>query len=115
MKLPRSLSKWKYFKETNMCYRVYGDGGGFDKSRSWCNKEGGELTSIHSEEHNSFLKGLLYPSDFLIGLRLGTAPNATGATRTKNWTDGSAVDYENWDSGYPTAGPHLCTIAPEHN
>ncbi|EPB72704.1 lectin C-type domain protein [Ancylostoma ceylanicum] len=110
MEPPQPKSEWKYFKVTNMCYRAYTEGGAFDESRRWCNKEGGELTSIHSKQHNTFLKELSDEYVRLIGLRLGSANGATGAARTKNWTDGSAVDYENWSSGFPTASPQFCTI-----
>ena len=61
-----------------------------------CNRLGGNLTSIHTEEENVFLASLLKPNSKTLATFIG-ADEVT----SKNfvWRDGTDWDYENWYSG----------------
>ncbi|EPB72705.1 lectin C-type domain protein [Ancylostoma ceylanicum] len=108
------VTGWEYSSERNMCYRFFKRDVDFDEARKWCKKENGDLTSIHSENHNNFLKDNfpkeLGESPVWIGLQLGDGVNA--GARPKSWTDGSAVTYENWGPDQPDNGSkdEYCTI-----
>ncbi|CAJ0924185.1 unnamed protein product, partial [Mesorhabditis belari] len=60
--------------------------------------EEADLVSIHSKEEQRFFQGLVREMnrDCWIGLKL----EAHGWV----WSDGSALDYVNWDEGEPSSG-----------
>uniref|UniRef100_A0A8C2KD52 Phospholipase A2 receptor 1 n=1 Tax=Cyprinus carpio TaxID=7962 RepID=A0A8C2KD52_CYPCA len=67
-----------------------------------CKMMGADLLSVHSSEELAFIKehinkvlhAFLYDSEFWwIGLSAHSAHNGL------SWTDGSALDYENWENG----------------
>jgi len=64
-----------------------------------CKDRGMQLASIHSQEENSFLHNLTYGYTTWIGL-----VDQTG-TKEFAWSDGSALDYENWFTNEPGDDP----------
>ncbi|KAH7716492.1 C-type lectin [Aphelenchoides avenae] len=91
----------------NCCYKLYKSSSqcstdfSFSQANAFCQANGGQLVSIHSEAENKFVKGLIKHAqgkcqarrDFVywIGLQLSHGPDGTlnGAT----WTDDSSVDF----------------------
>ncbi|XP_072020401.1 macrophage mannose receptor 1-like [Amphiura filiformis] len=63
----------------------------------WCNDNGGNLVSIHSDEEQAFVNQVLKRavSSYWIGLREYTVEG------DYTWTDSSALDYTNWNPGEP--------------
>jgi len=84
------------------CYKLLDNNGLHydhrDECIEECNRLGGNLTSIHTEEENVFLASLLKPN----AKGLSTFIGADEVT-SKNfvWRDGTDWDYENWYSGDP--------------
>ncbi|EYC25002.1 hypothetical protein Y032_0012g1633 [Ancylostoma ceylanicum] len=97
-------SEWTYYSTTDSCYKSFVNAA-FDQAETVCSSIGGHLTSIHSDEENTFVSslthmGIEYRNEkqlTWIGLKKPNYPaNATWA-----WTDGSVVDYFNWANGKP--------------
>ncbi|KAI6212938.1 hypothetical protein M3Y94_00089100 [Aphelenchoides besseyi] len=95
---------WHYRKQNNKCYYVA-------KSSGWLNDKfgsefmGAELASIHSKEEGYSIKNYVFnaaetkgKNDVTIGLYESFAKNGS---RVWRWTDGSPLDYTNWDKGWP--------------
>ncbi|KAK6739948.1 hypothetical protein RB195_008435 [Necator americanus] len=88
------LIGWKYYKETNMCYKIFDSYSNFDEAEKNCNGYDGHLASIHSMEHNQFLLALdpnmdEDNADLWIGLKI------EGQCEL-HWMDGSDLDFQNW-------------------
>ncbi|KAI6185532.1 Macrophage mannose receptor 1-like [Aphelenchoides besseyi] len=95
---------WHYRKQNNKCYYVA-------KSSGWLNDKlasefmGAELASIHSKEEGYSIKNYVFNAaetkgkhDVTIGLYESFAKNGS---RVWRWTDGSPLDFTNWDKGWP--------------
>ncbi|XP_015279236.1 PREDICTED: macrophage mannose receptor 1-like [Gekko japonicus] len=81
------------------CYLLQRNLKSWKGALSSCQKEGGDLASIHNiEEHSFVISQLGYnPTDMLwIGL------NAQKTERYFEWSDGTRVTYTKWQSGEPT-------------
>lgn len=63
--------------------------------RSVCLAEGGDLVSIHSQEENDFVTGLLNPSSWLTW----TGGYDCEANEGCKWFDNTAFNYTNWAPG----------------
>ncbi|EYC21316.1 hypothetical protein Y032_0019g3749 [Ancylostoma ceylanicum] len=102
---PDSKPKWDHFKGTRTCYKVFTSSQGikFDEAEKKCARKKGNLATIHSEKHNSFLADLVREKasghSAMIGLSLGKGSNATD--REKKWNDGKSSNYTNWNTGEP--------------
>ncbi|EPB72706.1 lectin C-type domain protein [Ancylostoma ceylanicum] len=100
-----SKPKWDHFKGTRTCYKVFTSSQGikFDEAEKKCARKKGNLATIHSEKHNSFLADLVREKasghSAMIGLSLGKGSNATD--REKKWNDGKSSNYTNWNTGEP--------------
>ncbi|CAH1779946.1 unnamed protein product [Owenia fusiformis] len=90
---------WKFYN--GYCYYV-GKGGDeenleFMNAHGWCRSNGGALASIHSQEEQDFLWGLIRPTSFekvYIGLN---ELDQNGWL----WIDRTPTDYVNWNKGEP--------------
>ncbi|KHJ96109.1 lectin C-type domain protein [Oesophagostomum dentatum] len=95
-------SEWTYYAKTDSCYKHFLNAA-FDQAEDVCKSIGGHLTSIHSEEENTFVlslthMGVEYKNEkqlTWIGLMKSNTNNLW------NWVDGSALDYVNWASDKP--------------
>ncbi|KAI4879714.1 hypothetical protein NFI96_013867 [Prochilodus magdalenae] len=69
-----------------------------DLFQQYCVSLGGHLASVHSSEEYSFIQSLVGNSQAWLG--------ATDVAQVGVWvwTDGSAFDYINWNSGEPNGG-----------
>ena len=64
-------------------------------ARNVCKVQGASLASIHSSEENEFLRSLAPNDDVFIGL------NDVQIEGTFAWSDGSLVNFENWEENQP--------------
>lgn len=71
----------------------------FADSQKDCEDKGANLVSIHDNETNKFLMGMIKPNDALIGLQFDN-DNVHNYT----WADQSVYDYRRWPSGYNETG-----------
>ncbi|KAF1761299.1 hypothetical protein GCK72_009555 [Caenorhabditis remanei] len=100
-KVNRCPSRYVWFQYTQSCYRVVIAQTSFDSANQYCKNDGAELASVHSYTENEFLSqisttglGETYNGyNIWIGLI-----NNNGQWQ---WTDGSPVDFVNWESNYP--------------
>uniref|UniRef100_A0A3B3B6G3 Polycystic kidney disease 1 like 2a n=1 Tax=Oryzias melastigma TaxID=30732 RepID=A0A3B3B6G3_ORYME len=88
------------------CYEFVGLQLSSQKAQAWCERGGGHLAFILSDEIQQFFQTHLHPDkDWWIGLAPGAA-NLTldlSATESLAWLDGSDVSYDNWANA-PDAG-----------
>lgn len=89
---------WTYFWSTDAWYKVLNDHSSWmrwEHIANACLKEGGYLTSIHSDVENQFVYGLAtgdhWCTHAAIGLRSGAS-----AVNAFQWVDFSTFDYANW-------------------
>ena len=72
------------------------EGKSWNEAENECVKSGAHLASIHSDEEMVFIGKLHAPNEvystWLGGYRDG---------KSFNWTDGTSMNYENWNSGEP--------------
>uniref|UniRef100_A0A3B3CX93 Polycystic kidney disease 1 like 2a n=1 Tax=Oryzias melastigma TaxID=30732 RepID=A0A3B3CX93_ORYME len=82
------------------CYEFVGLQLSSQKAQAWCERGGGHLAFILSDEIQQFFQTHLHPDkDWWIGL----APGAANLTLSLAWLDGSDVSYDNWANA-PDAG-----------
>ena len=78
------------------CYKFNPDKLDWDEAERKCNQEGAHLTSIFSDKDASFVRCLQDASSI--------HKTWIGGKRNGNdfqWIDGSAFDYDNWNTGEP--------------
>ncbi|XP_013421067.1 deleted in malignant brain tumors 1 protein isoform X2 [Lingula anatina] len=98
------------------CYKYFDAVSNYDRALNTCATFNGSLVSILSQDEQGFLESMLSnytgpPTFIYIGL------DDIAVDRDWRWTDGSVVQYTNWDvrSGQPTKldiGEDCATIAP---
>lgn len=69
-----------------------------------CTKEGGFLASFHSSDEIDLL--IHYLKEVSVSLHIGFERNRRGSFV---WTDGSAADFDNWNTGEPNSDREQCT------
>mmetsp|Transcript_6959 Transcript_6959/g.9338 ORF Transcript_6959/g.9338 Transcript_6959/m.9338 type:complete len:1729 (+) Transcript_6959:360-5546(+) len=86
------------------CYAAFTTELTFSEAQSACTEAGASLVSIHSEDENGFVRGLL-ATDFWIGL------SDVSLEGTFLWDDGSSTSYTRWYTGEPNdyLGAEDCT------
>uniref|UniRef100_A0A914E1U8 C-type lectin domain-containing protein n=1 Tax=Acrobeloides nanus TaxID=290746 RepID=A0A914E1U8_9BILA len=94
----------KYFSLTKSCYYMVNRATSWHEASNDCINRGTHLASIHSSEENQFLIELSQ-----LGRPVSSWSHFVwiGLTRRNGefqWSDGTPVDYDNWD---PTALKHL--------
>ena len=88
----------------------------WDDARAMAQAQGGDLVTIHSEEENDLVAGLLDGKSAWLGASDDgdRIPGAFETHYTDNedgwrWVDGSELSYDNWNSGEPNdAGTENC-------
>lgn len=100
-------SKWELNPANNKCYLIgknaITDGHdlytNFTEAAEYCHELGYELVSIHDQGENTWLtsRTVHLKGDIWIGLVL----TKEGVTPSQ-WTDGTPVDFMNWQKDYPT-------------
>ncbi len=76
-------------------YKAYKGGVSWDEAQKRCEKMGGYLACISSEEENAFLGRMVSGTSYYVGGRRGA--------RGWQWVDGTAFGYTNWYPGEPTS------------
>uniref|UniRef100_A0A914RE91 C-type lectin domain-containing protein n=1 Tax=Panagrolaimus davidi TaxID=227884 RepID=A0A914RE91_9BILA len=100
---------WVYFELTGYCY---GGSPGYllntwQDAETYCQQKGGHLASVHSAQEMAFLHTLVDMkwSWYWIGMYSVDREN------TWQWTDGTKVDYINWQTRHPTWNTTSCVVA----
>lgn len=113
-KKPTCPQNWKAGQFGGLfCYRPFNPD--TDAPLKWlgaegqCEMLGGNLVSIHTEEENDFVKGLIAEQNFAndttwIGL------NDIQEEGAFKWTDQTAVQYQDWSNGEPN-NPRICWVS----
>lgn len=70
-----------------------------------CTNEGGNLASFHSSDEIDLM--VHYLKDIAVPLHIGFERNRRGSF---GWTDGSPIDFDNWDSGQPNSIDEQCAV-----
>merc|ERR1719500_1052442 len=97
---PRCGSGWSAFG--SHCYRLFEDELEWQDAEKHCRSVGGTLVSIHSQAEDNFIGGLSSERIWLGG-------NDITSEGAWTWSDGSAWNYNNWNSGEPNdAGGEDC-------
>ena len=87
------------------CYRFYQEQLTWSDAKARCEREGGDLTSIHSAEENQFLATISQNAYTWIG------GNDLDTEGTFVWSDGSAWDFTQWEAGEPNnSGDQDCAL-----
>ena len=79
---------------TSKCYEFFPTLSTWDDAKATCNRNGGELASIHERSTNYFLT---HYTDKIFWV--GGYEEEEGVWK---WTDGSPWDYENWTKENPS-------------
>ena len=79
-------------------YCVHADTATWSEAEAACVSQGGHLTSIHSDQENSFLGSATNSNSFWIGA------NDEASEGSWTWADGSTFDYSVWGDGQPNGG-----------
>ncbi|XP_066227745.1 layilin isoform X2 [Saccopteryx leptura] len=89
----------------------------FEEARAACQRDGGQLVSIESEDEQrlieKFIENLLASDgDFWIGLRRHDEKqsNSTACQDLYTWTDGSISTFRNWYVDEPSCGSEICVV-----
>jgi hypothetical protein len=78
-----------------------------DAAKGICRGLGSDLPSIHSAEQNDILRQVAVISQYYLWLGL----HDLDQNGTFEWTDGTAVNYTNWENGVqPPTGPRCVLI-----
>ena len=70
-----------------------------------CHNIGGHLVTIHSQDENSVVRGLIETNGGCTYTAIGISD--FGVPQQWRWTDGTAADYVNWHRGEPNYGSPL--------
>ncbi|ELU09437.1 hypothetical protein CAPTEDRAFT_115737, partial [Capitella teleta] len=85
------------------CYKFSHKSARFSKAEAYCNKEGGNLVSIHNKAEFDFVKTLIKNNrgrpEVLIGL------NDRQSEGKWVWTDGTTTDFLDWSKHDPNNVP----------
>ncbi|CAJ0947376.1 unnamed protein product, partial [Mesorhabditis belari] len=81
---------WNYFNGS--CYKLYSKKVEYDAAEVECRANNANVVSIHSEQEQKFVNGLRKGSWTWLGLKYDSQ---------WSWSDGSDVDYTNWEDGHP--------------
>ncbi|KAE9546647.1 hypothetical protein FO519_010141, partial [Halicephalobus sp. NKZ332] len=97
-------SGWELFNETQMCYKTFINSLSGPDSEAYCQARGAHLVSIHNQEENEFVvsisaSGVVVAQTQwqLTPIRIGLYRLQTDPIGVWHWTDGTSVDYINWD------------------
>ncbi|CAJ0923490.1 unnamed protein product, partial [Mesorhabditis belari] len=96
---------WSYLAKTASWYKAFDQNMRFDEAVAYCASQKGHLVTIHSQEENDFVRklGKTVTSDWVFWIGLKRNWNKENAFE---WTDGSSVDFTNWDEGEPYLYTH---------
>ncbi|CAJ0946932.1 unnamed protein product, partial [Mesorhabditis belari] len=81
---------WNYFNGS--CYKLYSNKVGYNAAEAECRENNANVVSIHSEQEQKFVNDLREGSWTWLGLKHDSK---------WSWSDGSDVDYTNWEDGHP--------------
>ncbi|GMT02987.1 hypothetical protein PENTCL1PPCAC_25161 [Pristionchus entomophagus] len=92
--------------DDGVCYQISVTAENWQDAQKGCRRFGADIASIHSSQENSFVRRLAVSKGAVSGVLLGATAEESGNTFA--WTDGSAWDYDNFQSGFPKPGLGDC-------
>ena len=109
-----------YTHNDGTIYAVTKETMNWDDARAMAQAQGGDLVTIHSEEENDLVAGLLDGESAWLGAS-DDGDRIPGAFETHytdsedgwRWVDGSELSYENWHSNQPDDAPNNDTSGSE--
>lgn len=93
-------SETEYFFE-DYCYQKISRLHGWHRAQQYCEDQQGNLVSLHSESEVDFLIRFLASYNSIRGNRIWIGLNSLALDGSFKWSDGSPVDFANWDIGEP--------------
>ncbi|CAJ0924096.1 unnamed protein product, partial [Mesorhabditis belari] len=87
---------WSYLAKTASWYKVIVQEMTFDQAEAYCASRKGHLVTIQSEEENDLVQKLAKTVHPFHGFWIGLKGNSNKENAFE-WTDGSSVDFTNWD------------------
>ncbi|CAJ0924082.1 unnamed protein product, partial [Mesorhabditis belari] len=103
--LDLSRDGWSYLAKTTSWYKVSNQRISFDEAEAYCASRKSHLVSIHSQEEHDFVWKLAKTVNSWDGFWLGLKKNPNKENAFE-WTDGSSVDFTNWDPEDPGSYTH---------
>ncbi|GMT34571.1 hypothetical protein PFISCL1PPCAC_25869, partial [Pristionchus fissidentatus] len=73
---------------------------------SACEKDASTLISIHNKQVNDYARRSAVSAGLIDGMHIGAHVSTSGAT---SWVDGTPMDYNNFEPGFPIAGLGECS------
>ncbi|CAJ0922808.1 unnamed protein product, partial [Mesorhabditis belari] len=104
--LDLSRDGWSYLAKTTSWYKVSNQRISFDEAEAYCASRKSHLVSIHSQEEHDFVWKLAKTVNSWDGFWLGLKKNPNKENAFE-WTDGSSVDFTNWDPEDPGSYTHI--------
>ena len=102
---------WKYFNNTNNCYRYVNQELNWNDAKKHCQSLPSKLVAIHSEEEMNFLEQkVVHGVNFKSGGSTGIWIGGYEINGKWNWDDGSEFDWKNWEKTQPNAPKVTDTI-----
>ncbi|CAJ0922820.1 unnamed protein product, partial [Mesorhabditis belari] len=99
------LNGWSYLAKTASWYKAFDQRMTFDEVEAYCANRKSQLVSIHSQEENDFVWGLAKDVNSMWGFWIGLK-KIPRRRQPFEWTDGSSVDFTNWNEGRPGSSTH---------
>ncbi|XP_006820859.1 C-type lectin lectoxin-Lio2-like [Saccoglossus kowalevskii] len=89
---------FEYWPENGYCYAYVSILKSFHDADDYCGNQaaGGFLASTHSMAEEGYVQSLVQTTD-----RYWLGANDVGTEEVFTWTDGSPMDWKNWDCGEP--------------
>ena len=89
------------YKSERPLFRIYKERKGLEGARSHCEKEGGYLASIHSQEENNEIVELANDSAVWVGGNHAQGGHNLSEYGVWAWDDGSNWTFSNWADNEP--------------
>ncbi|GMR51439.1 hypothetical protein PMAYCL1PPCAC_21634, partial [Pristionchus mayeri] len=84
--------------EKDSCFKVQKQVGSWQEAEGFCAGEGAHLSVIHDQATNDFIRRTAVANGLTGGVHIGIQMNALGEYA---WVDGSAIDFTNYEEGFP--------------
>ncbi|GMS99388.1 hypothetical protein PENTCL1PPCAC_21563, partial [Pristionchus entomophagus] len=92
--------------DDGICYEIAVGGENWKDAQSICRSFGGQVSSVHNQQENSYIRRLAVSRGATNGVLLGAVMSGKGDDF--GWIDGTEWDYENFHPGFPLDGFGQC-------